>query len=121
MYSPTTQRHCPWSHLTVELDGRCNAASDAEVMQQAIAALGPPVAAVMTAIANRELLRQRGGELSGPSDPEFDALMALKCDLIDVEAAVPWEVRVLWDALSPVFAPRMYCCGLVGRPIRELH
>ncbi len=75
--------------LSVEWD---EAAEKARVLAALAAGASPSVAGVVEAIGAREAARQAGRHGDVAPDTAFDTLMAIKCDLIDVEAAVPWEV-----------------------------
>lgn len=92
VFNPTTQRHCPWSHVTVDLSVEWDEAVEkARVLAALAAGASPSVAGVVEAIGAREAARQAGRHGDVAPDTAFDTLMAIKCDLIDVEAAVPWE------------------------------
>jgi hypothetical protein len=93
VYNPVTQRHCPWSHITLDRAGTADwddGAEKARVLSGLAQGAPQALVGVVEAIGAREAARQAGRDTA--ADPAFDSLMALKCDLIDVEAAVPWEV-----------------------------
>ena len=94
-YNPMTHEHCVVTHVTSwkSFDILATSTGGATVF-------AAPPSALVTAIADRETARLACE--APPADPLFDHLMALKCDLIDVEAAIPWEVRA-WSLAFDVY------------------
>jgi hypothetical protein len=114
-YNPETHTHCLTSHITTEKPAADGSNSESSSGGAAAAAAASRASCcrlqcdagsagagseLVAAIAAREQAHLSGKPLS---DPVFDTLMALKCDLLDVEAAIPWEVmahRVEYVALA---------------------